>query len=322
VGLFTYTTPTDNYEISHNNQAKLELINKRSSLFIKLNGYPINLVGKITAQELNFIHFYDQYVINNSREGNRHLRNSLNAFVKFIGKQTITPPEITEEICERFRNYLFDNYNGETPSNYFFRFRKVMKVATRQGLFALDPAFGIKARSKQGIRKEILTLNEIKRLVRTECTHPEIKKAAIVSLYSGLRWIDVYNLKWENIKADTIYFQQKKTGVYVELPLHNVIRQIIGVRSEGKVLKLSDQGYANRILRSWVKSALINKHITWHCLRHSFSVLLQDLGTDTATVAGMLGHTSTKYVERTYQRYKLDSAIVAINKLPTFQKKQ
>jgi site-specific recombinase XerD len=59
------------------------------------------------------------------------------------------------------------------------------------------------------------------------------------------------------------------------------------------------------------------KHIAWHCARHSFSVLLQQNGIDLATVAGMLGHTSIKYVQQTYKRYLQQSAIEAIKKLPS-----
>ena len=73
----------------------------------------------------------------------------------------------------------------------------------------------------------------------------------------------------------------------------------------------------NKILKQWCSDAGLNKHITWHCARHSFSVLLQQNGVDIATVAGMLGHTSTKYVHQTYQRYIKNSALDAINKLPT-----
>jgi len=46
------------------------------------------------------------------------------------------------------------------------------------------------------------------------------------------------------------------------------------------------------------------------------SVLLQNKGTDLATVAGMLGHTTTKYVQQTYKRYQLSNAKNAISHLP------
>ncbi len=49
----------------------------------------------------------------------------------------------------------------------------------------------------------------------------------------------------------------------------------------------------------------------------AFLYYLQDKGTDIATVVGMLGHTSTKYVHKTYKRYRKNNAWDAINKLPS-----
>jgi len=54
----------------------------------------------------------------------------------------------------------------------------------------------------------------------------------------------------------------------------------------------------------------------WHCARHSLSVLLQQKGVDIATIAGILGHTSSKYVHVTYKRYIKINAEEAIQKLP------
>ena len=79
---------------------------------------------------------------------------------------------------------------------------------------------------------------------------------------------------------------------------------------------LPTQYGANKVLAKWCNDAGLNKHITWHCARHSFSVLLQQKGIDLATVSGMLGHTSTKYVQQTYKRYLQNSAVEAIKKLP------
>jgi len=48
----------------------------------------------------------------------------------------------------------------------------------------------------------------------------------------------------------------------------------------------------------------IEKHITWHCARLSFSILLQDAQVDNATVALLLGHTTSRYVNETYKRHQ------------------
>ena len=67
----------------------------------------------------------------------------------------------------------------------------------------------------------------------------------------------------------------------------------------------------------WASDAKLDKHIIWYCARHSFSVLQYQKGIDLATVAGMPGHTTTKYVQQTYKRYLQDSAKEAIKMLPS-----
>jgi integrase len=152
--------------------------------------------------------------------------------------------------------------------------------------------------------------------MKTPCTNYEVKKAFVFSLYTGLRWADVKPLKWENVRKYTIVLEQRKTGVRLEVPLHEIASQIAGERKDGLVFHLPTQDGANKVLGKWATDAKVDKHITWHCARHSFSVLLQQKGIDLATVAGMLGHTTTKYVQQTYKRYLQDSAREAIKKLP------
>lgn len=64
-------------------------------------------------------------------------------------------------------------------------------------------------------------------------------------------------------------------------------------------------------------AASINKHITWSCARLNFSILLQDANVDAATVALLLGHTTTKYVNAIYKRFRPKNLKGAIDKLPS-----
>jgi len=48
---------------------------------------------------------------------------------------------------------------------------------------------------------------------------------------------------------------------------------------------------------------LAEKHITWQSARLTFSILLQDAGVDPATVALLLGHTTTKHDLEVYKRH-------------------
>ncbi len=198
------------------------------------------------------------------------------------------------------------------------RFKRVLKAAKKDGYFRESPAEDIAAKTNKNKQiKEVLSEEEYESLMNTPCTNYEVKKAFVFSLYTGLRWADVKPLQWENIKSTSIVLKQKKTGIALEVPLHEIATQLLGERKDGIVFHLPTQDGANKVLRKWALDAGLDKHITWHCARHSFSVLLQQKGVDLATVAGMLGHTTTKYVQQTYKRYLQSSAKEAIKKLPS-----
>jgi hypothetical protein len=60
----------------------------------------------------------------------------------------------------------------------------------------------------------------------------------------------------------------------------------------------------------------VDKRISWSCARLSFSILLQDARVDAATVALLIGHTSTRYVNEIYKRYRPQNQLSAILTLP------
>ena len=315
-GIFTYMAPKNQIQKNHNKEALAILETKRSQLILESQA---GNSGHIPAHKFkrNFLDFYKEFVDANARHGNRSLACSLSTFKDFLKQDYISAIDITENLCERFRNHLLDSLHGETPADYFMRFKRVLKAATKAGYFRVNPSEDVKAKSKPSGRKEIIDASEYKKLINAYCSNNEVKKAAVFSLYTGLRWCDIASLKWAAIKEKTIILTQEKTNVPLEIPLHPIAREIIGEHREGKIFHLPTQDGANKVLGNWVISAGINKHITWHCLRHSISVLLQDRGTDAATIAGLLGHTTTKYVHKTYQRYKLTSATKAITRLPS-----
>ena len=51
------------------------------------------------------------------------------------------------------------------------------------------------------------------------------------------------------------------------------------------------------VLAEWMREAGIQKHITYHCSRHTAATLLLTLGADLYTVSKILGHSSIKMTE-------------------------
>lgn len=69
--------------------------------------------------------------------------------------------------------------------------------------------------------------------------------------------------------------------------------KLLGERGRGNDLVFPKLGpiQAARIgIAAWVRGAGIDKHITFHCARHTFAVMMLDLGVDLYTVSKLLGH--------------------------------
>lgn len=320
-GIFVYAKPKTPTERAHNKEALsiLEIKKSQASLEQQSTGS-----GYIPAHKFkpNFIEYYEEFVKNNERPGNRSLSCSLAAFRKFVGKDSIPPADITENLCERFRQYLLDNLAGETPADYFMRFKRMVRAATKEGYFRVNPTEDLKVKGHPSGVKDVLSREEYGQLLKLPCSNHEVKKAAITSMYTGLRWSDVSVLQWWQIRETTILLKkQNKTGVPLEIPLHPVVQAIIGEKkgANDMVFVLPTQDGANKVLKKWVKDCQIDKHITWHCLRHSVSDILIDEGVDVETVASFLGHKTAKHVLQTYRkRVKAKDVKAASGKLPTF----
>ena len=139
----------------------------------------------------------------------------------------------------------------------------------------------------------------------------EVRDAFIFCCYTGLRWCDIKVFTRDFIKNE-FTIVQLKTRVEHYISLHPIAKYILDKRllrqdheRNGKLLfNLPTADGANKLLKEWCNLAGIEKHITWNCARLSFSILLQDAQVDAATVALLLGHTSTRHVNEVYKRYR------------------
>jgi len=327
-GIFIYAHPKDQIQKNHNKQALALLETKKSQLTIEQQaiGSAFIPAHKFKA---NFLEYYEDYVKENSRKGNRHLANSLTQFKLFIKSDFIAPIDITENFCKRFRQFLLDKYTGETPGNYYARFKWVVNAAERDNYFHKNPTEYVVAKTNPSTKlKENLEAEEYFSLLDTPCLNEEVKAAFLFSCYTGLRWVDVKRLKWADIRGNALTTRiiQKKTGQPVILTLHPVAlsvfekqrsKLVLAQRLQELVFSLPSQDGSNKVLETWMETAGIKKHITWSCARLSFSILLQDKNVDDATVAYLMGHTTTEQVRKTYKRHRPKSQEQAISNLPS-----
>ena len=171
------------------------------------------------------------------------------------------------------------------------------------------------------IHKEYLSSAEIKQLASTPYDdNPDVYRAGMFSIYTGLRRSDIIALRWENIHKDRgrkvyLRFCIKKTGVQVQLPLSLPAVRILGEQqSKGKVFPMITESILTVHIRRWITKARIRKHITFHCFRHTFAMQLLDKGVDIYTIAALLGHRQVSSTQN-YAKITPKKVLEAILKL-------
>ncbi len=310
----------------HNKRIKELAENIRAKREIDIISGEYDIIPKF-KENTDFLAYFEHYYNTYQNKDVRLVKAAFNHFTKFTQKHEIkhlTVKKVDEQICLDFKTYLEDNLNGETIANYFKKFRAVIQKAVREKLIREDITTGITIIKPDGLKKSILTFEEIQKLAEAHCNNDQVKRAFLFCLNTGLRFCDVDKLKWSNIdiKAARLQYIQAKTRHTSKtanhiLDLNTTALKLLGKKGkpDEKVFILPSHTGSNQSLKTWVKNAEIEKHITWHCARHSIAVNLLDSGTDVKTVAGILGHSGLAHVDK-YLRVIDERKKQAVNRLP------
>ena len=180
--------------------------------------------------------------------------------------------------------------------------KAALKQAYKDGFLSNDLNTKIEPIKQVETRRNFLTIEELNSLVKTECNNPLMKKAALFSALTGLRFSDIKNLVWgelEYIEGNGyfIQFKQQKTKGVEVMPISEQAYNLLGEQKEpgDKVFDgLTYSAYENKHLYQWIGAAGITKDITFHCFRHTYATLQLSMGTDIYTVSKMLGHRELK----------------------------
>ncbi len=288
-------------------------------------------------KEINFYDWYDGFVATYTKTDKNKLARAKAVFIECMEKtpeftkyaKRLKPDQLSKEMIMAFVEYLQHKFNGETPHTLYARFKKVILVAVDRDVMRKNPCKGISIKiDKNKLTKDILSQEEIAVLLATDVpkSNPNIRRAFILSLYCGLRYCDVKDLTFANVDYSNrlLKFEQAKTKGHssassVVIPLNDGLLSLIGEpTAEGKqarIFPLPSHTMCLKALRHWVKRAKIDKHITWHCARHSFATNILSNGANIKVVASLLGHSDLRHTEK-YTRAVDSLKAEAINSLP------
>ncbi|GAB3909112.1 site-specific integrase [Larkinella knui] len=308
LGLYIFNKPKTIVDKDQNKETigLAENIRAKRQLDVQLSAY-----GFLSDRQRKtcFVAYFKQQT--SKRKGsNQDNWTSAQAYLEEFTGGTIKMSELTVKKCTEFREYLLsapNRRNGDllainSALSYFNKFKSALKDAFSDGLLPIDLNAKVGSIKPEETSREFLTLEELQAVANTECSMPVMKVAALFSALTGLRFSDIENLTWGEVRDTaagvySIQFRQQKTQGVEFLPIPEQAYELLGPRGEpdSRVFPdLSYSAYHNQILKQWIKAAGITKDITFHCFRHTYATIQLTMGTDIYTVSKMLGHRGLK----------------------------
>lgn len=186
-----------------------------------------------------------------------------------------------------------------TKALMFQKVCSLFNVAVKDGVLARNPSLGVERFKEPESDREFLTVEEMRRLAKVPAPSEALGRAFFFSCLTGLRWSDVVKLTWREVQkvgnVHRIVFKQQKTRSQEYLDINDQAADLMGERGADNAKVFAGLGAIQQArvgIAAWVKSAGINKHITFHCARHSFAIMMLDAGVDLYTLSKLMGHKS------------------------------
>ncbi len=316
LNLFLWQSPRNPIERTENNDtlrlAKQIRFERGQQLLEQGEGYRLKKDSNI-----NFLDWMWSYYEAYTKGDKRHIKRAHDVFIDFLNAtpeyqkyaKRLKPEQLDKDMIVAFTEYLQHRFRGEGPHTLYARFKKIIAAAVDKDVMRKDPCHGISITIDNGsLKKDVLSMDEIKQLITCHY-HGEsenIRRAFIFCLYAGLRFCDVKELTYANVDYSMrmLKFDQAKTKGHssasnVVIPLSDMHLKLIGEGNRDELIfPLPSHTMCLKALRHWVSRAGIDKHITWHCARHSFAVNILNNGANIKTVASLLGHSGLKHTEK------------------------
>jgi integrase len=305
--------PIDKHHNKETTQLAEQIRQKRENYLNKpeiYTGYEKEQLKIKERGEQNFVVYFKSLA--DKRKASNH-DNWVSAYnyLEIFTKGSLKFSDLNEKFFNEFKDYLLTTKSFKSNKvtlsqnsavSYFNKIKATLKQAYKDGYLPNDINGKIQPIKQAETQRNFLTIEELNKLVKTECKNPLIKRAALFSALTGLRFSDIKNLTWSDVEyidgnGYFIQFKQQKTKGVEMMPISEQAYNLLGELKEptDKVFEgLNYSAYENKHLAKWIGLAGIEKDITFHCFRHTYATLQLSRGTDIYTVSKMLGHRELK----------------------------
>jgi len=245
LGLYIFDKPKNELDKRHNEETQkiAEHIRfKRDNSLNKPEIYSKFEKEQLRIEELGnrcFVEYFEELA--NKRKSSNHdnWMSALN-YLKSYTEGSLKFSSLNEKFLEGFKEYLLTTKskrsNKTTLSqnsavSYFNKIKATLKQAYKDDILQHDLNAKVKPIKAAETRREYLTLEELNNLVKTPCNDLLLKRAALFSALTGLRFSDIKKMRWNelewiNDEGYFLKFSQQKTKSIEDLPISNQAYQL------------------------------------------------------------------------------------------------
>ena len=209
--------------------------------------------------------------------------------------------EHTARVKDKRKNittdYDMQPLSQNSKVSYFNKLRACINQAFEDRILPHNPLRGVEGFKTEEKERVYLTMEEVRAMATGDCRYPVLKRAFLFSCLTGLRKSDIEKMQWSEVRQEggftRIVFKQKKTGGQEYMDISPEAIPYLGHRGKDNELVFNGFHYSAYLLtelKAWAMRCGISKPITFHSGRHTFAVLMLDLGADIYTVQKLLGH--------------------------------
>lgn len=172
--------------------------------------------------------------------------------------------------------------NPNTTAKFMQFFKRIVIIAKNNGWLKTDPFANYKIRIKK-VDRGYLQQKEIEAIMAKKFSTKrldQVRDIFIFSCFCGLAYIDVKNLRENNIRTsfdDKLWIMGKreKTGVSFTIPLLDIPKKMLdkykGTLPEGRILPVPSNQKMNAYLKEIGTLCGIDRDLTFHLARHAYS---------------------------------------------------
>jgi integrase len=294
--LFLYQRPKNEEEQEHNRETKQMAKAICAQRQIELQQGNYDFLAKYSGNE-NFLNFLKEQVEYREQvKRNYQSWRSTYLYLYRFTKGFLPLKKINAQFCKSFREYMQTTHclNSQRPlkqnsaAGYFDVFKEAITKAHEEGVLKSNPTAKVKSIPYKQTEREFLTFEEVKKVAKAECPDKLLKRAALFSIFTGLRFGDVRDLKWKDVRHSEVSghflrFNVNKPNRAETLFISDQARKVMGKAGDPEEQVFKGLKYGNHItptLNKWMKNAGVERHITFHAFRHTFATLQISFGTD------------------------------------------